>query len=281
MGFTTFCFVLTSSGLYKNITELQIGESIINMRGESIKVLDIIKTTVNNIEISNIKHYNWFLNTTCTQDSKFLISRFNNGIYEMKWLESKDIINNDNVINEENVYNQIFGNEILPFELGVFFGLVLYYGDIREEYVYFDKNLIEKIKLTTMKYTINEQNISIKYKVPEILPFSNDINYLKGLFIGMGINDNIIFYPKNLVIFSMFIYLCSVFNIYFEHDTPDINEIIIQSFPVRMINLNTNNVMNIVIENNILTDYSGYLYDIITDCPTKSFILNGMICKSL
>jgi hypothetical protein len=85
--------VLKSNGIYKDISKIQRGESIINMYGKSVKVRDVIeRKNDKNTGIVTIKHDNFFKNLVCTENLQILT--WNEKKHDVEWVVA-DYFRND------------------------------------------------------------------------------------------------------------------------------------------------------------------------------------------
>lgn len=129
--FTADTRVLMANGTYKNINEIKIGETVINMNGDPVKVKNVTNQGYKNVITS--KNSNWKNSTFVTSDHLYFtgswksIESLNNAQFELPKNIKWDLPEYFSVQIDENKYIKCNN------DLGKIFGIVLLFGCLEFE----------------------------------------------------------------------------------------------------------------------------------------------------
>jgi IMP dehydrogenase/GMP reductase len=180
--------VLMANGLYKNISDINIGEYVINKNGESVRVKNVINNGIK--KVINIKTNNWYDNIYVTPDHQYWIGDNN------AWYDNKDYYNWKSINDIETKSNYtLFPNNI-------------------------KWNLPDKIKIDLYDFFYDNEEILYKNKYNENIKIRNfdrliesnyDLGYIIGTYL-LNRYNNIIFLSENKNKYKILNALKNVFN---------------------------------------------------------------------
>jgi hypothetical protein len=214
--------VLVENGQYKSIDSLTVDSTVINMKGELVKV----KSVHNEVkqQLVEVRHENWYTPTYCSDSCQVLTSVANEEVKlpEIKWMPVKDLVKGQDLTVDVNYYKELpetgeflFNESTVKYtrEIGYLFGMYAGYGSTNGNTVEFkfgpNNELVDSLKLLVKNlfnlemsidkgefiYTCSVQSTEFSQlfnefgpKLSRQLPLRHWINeseYLIGLFQGL------------------------------------------------------------------------------------------------
>lgn len=130
--------VLLADGSYKSISNVQIGDHVLNMESKPVKVTDVIKGEKKMMH--EVRYQNWYAPLYCNGDLKIRVQKEDSS---SEWVTASELSNEHRHVFDKNLYLNTFpatftvtvkGKELGPSnELGLLFGLYAGYGSIGEK----------------------------------------------------------------------------------------------------------------------------------------------------
>ena len=158
--------VLLPNGVYKDISAIKIGDLVLNLRNEPVKVTNVFQCP--ETPMIEVRYQNWYTPLYCTKNLQLLIAdaptNDNPSLEEVKWVSAENLNEKHNLTSEKHVYSSLLPNDFFvdiavpgkklvltpSFDLGFIFGLYSGYGSIIDGSIVFrfgpNDDLVEQVE---------------------------------------------------------------------------------------------------------------------------------------